>query len=530
MGGAAKRSSKRFIFLLAVAGYWVGLPVFLLFLSRELDVTLSIPLLPWGLVLPIGAALLFGSIVISSWCAVALYLCGGGFPLAFMPPMRLVREGPYALSRHPLYLVFTVYLLGLGLLVRSVASLAIIIPGFFLLWTAYAFLHEERVLARRYGNAYDEYKKNVPFFFRPQSSVPGPGIVFTIVYLLGKVIVRVLFSLDVEGEENLPRSGPYILLCNHASYLDPVFLVAASGRYVRFFTTGEMMRTGAGRWFFNAVGSIPTSRHRVDSASVRAFLTALKNDEIVGIFPEGERTWDGNPLPINPTVRRLLKRAGVPLVAAHVEGSYAIYPRWSAYPLPGRISVRFFPASSPDSVSDTLSHVSIPVAGRTRLPRSARGLERLIWACPACRTIGSITAGGHKIRCEHCHAEWSLDRSLRVHASDGTGVPLREFVSFLTKSDFFLDTEALASIGSVDLLVGGEDLSRVASGEVAYCDGALHVGERSFSLSEARIIRLEGKNRLDLGFAQDRRLRLVFHRDSPLKWERFLHAKLGIEM
>ncbi|MEA3239829.1 MAG: 1-acyl-sn-glycerol-3-phosphate acyltransferase [Candidatus Bipolaricaulota bacterium] len=520
---------KWLVFAATFVLYWVALPFVLVFLAMSLDLALSFSSISAMIAIPIGGILLLTSLILSCWCAVALYLRGGGFPLAFLPPVRLVREGPYALSRHPLYLAFTGYLLGLGLLVRSVASVTIIVPDFFLLWIAYTLLHEERVLARRYGNAYDEYKKNVPFFFRPRRNVPGPGIVFTIVYLLGKVIVRLLFPLDVEGEENLPHSGPYILLCNHASYLDPVFLVAASSRYVRFFTTGEMMRTRVGRWFFTAMGSIPTSRYRVDSASVRAFLTALKGGEIVGLFPEGERTWDGNPLPISPTVRRLLKRVGVPLVPAHVEGSYAIYPRWSGYPLPGRITVRFFPPFSPDSVSDTLFHVSIPVAGHTRFPRSTRGLERLIWACPACRTIGGITARGREIRCGHCHAEWSLDRSLNVHASDGTRVPLREFVSFLTESNFFLGRGALASIGPVDLLVGGEEVSHVASGEVVYRDGALHVGERSFSISEARIIRLEGKNRLDLGFAQDRRLRIVFHRDSPLKWERFLRAKLGLE-
>ena len=134
--------------------------------------------------------------------------------------------------------------------------------------------------------------------------------------------------------------------------------------------------------------------------------------------------------------------------------------------------------------------------------------------------------GGHEILCEHCHTKWSLDRNLRVHAGDGTSVPLREFVSFLTETDFFLGADTLASIGSVDLLVGGKELSRIASGEVVYRDGELHVGGSAFSVSEAHIIRLEGKNRLDLGFAKDYRLRLVFHSDSPLKWEQFLRVKL----
>jgi len=525
-----RRNSRRTLkLILATIAYWLALPVFLLFVSHKIDLALPVSLLRAGISLPLGCIVLLMSIVLSCWCAVALYLRGGGFPLSFLPPVRLVQEGPYALSRHPLYLAFTVYLLGLGLLVRSVVSVTIIVPFFFLLWTIYALLHEERVLVRRYGDAYGDYKRNVAFFFRTRRNVPGPGIVFTIAYLLGKGIVRVLFPLDVEGEENLPRSGPYILLCNHMSYLDPVFLVAASNRYVRFFTTGEMMRTRAGRWFFTAMGSISTSRYRVDSASVRAFLAALKSGDIVGIFPEGERTWDGNPLPINPTVVRLLKRSNVPIVAARIDGSYAVYPRWSGYPLPGRINVRFFAPSSSDQILEVLSRIRTNETGYTMFPRSARGLERLIWACPACRKIGGITARGHKIICEHCHAEWTLDRGMNVHASNGTSVSLREFVSFLSREDFFRETDTLSSVGKVDLFIGGEELSPVASGEVVYRDGSLHVGGRSFSISEARIIRLEGKDRLDIGFEQGHRLRLVLHRDSPLKWERFLHVKLGIE-
>jgi len=530
MGGAAKRGSKRFMFLVAVVGYWMGLPVFLLFLSREIDVTLSIPLLPWAPALSIGAALFLGSVVISCWCAVALYLRGGGFPLSFLPPVRLVQEGPYALSRHPLYLAFTAYLLGLSLVVRSPAGAIIVVPVFVLLWILYACLHEERVLVRRYGEEYSEYKKDVPFFFRARRKIPGPSIVYAIVYVVGKAIVHIMYSVAVEGEENVPLSGPCILLSNHASYLDPVFLVAACNRYVRFFTTGEMMRTRVGRWFFNAMGSIPTSRYRVDSASVRAFLAVLKAGDIVGIFPEGERTWDGNPLPINPTVKRLLKRANVPLVAAHLEGSYAAYPRWSSYLLPGRINVRFSAPSSSDQILEVLLRIRTNETGYTMFPRSARGLERLIWACPACRKIGGITARGHKIICKHCHVEWTLDRGLNVHASNGTSVSLREFVSFLSREDFFRKTDTLSSIGKVDLLIGGEELSPVAYGEVVYRDGSLHVGGRSFSISEARIIRLEGKDRLDIGFEQGRRLRLVLHRDSPLKWERFLLWKLGIKL
>ncbi|HDL86602.1 MAG TPA: hypothetical protein ENH11_09835 [Candidatus Acetothermia bacterium] len=512
--------------LISIVLYWAALPAALLYAATRLDHVLSFCSLPAIIVFPVGGVLVLASFILSSWCVVTLYLRGRGFPLSFLPPARLVREGPYALSRHPLYLAFSAYLLGLSLIVRTLSGVMIVVPAFTLLWILYALTHEERGLARRYGEEYREYRDEVAFFFHRHRDIPGPSIVYATVYIVGKAIVRLLFSVDVEGEENLPRSGPFILLGNHASYLDPVFLVAACNRYVRFFTKGEMMHTRGGRWFFNGMGSIPTNRYRVDSGSVRAFLAALKAGDIIGIFPEGERTWDGNPLPISPTVVRLLKRSNVPLVAARIEGSYAAYPRWSSYPLPGRIKVRFFAPSSSDEILDVLSRIKTNETGCTVFPRSTRGLERLIWACPACRTIGGIIARGHEILCEHCHTKWSLDRNLRVHAGDGTSVPLREFVSFLTETDLFLGADTLASIGSVDLLVGGKELSRIASGEVVYRDGELHVGGSAFSVSEAHIIRLEGKNRLDLGFAKDYRLRLVFHSDSPLKWEQFLRVKL----
>ncbi len=526
-----KSSLQRMLkFLLAALVYWVALPALLLFVAYKVDLLVSFSSLPAEVAVPIGGLILLVSVVLSSWCAATLYLRGGGFPLAFMPPKRLVREGPYSLSRHPLYIAFTVYLLGLSLILRSLSGIIIVVPAFILLWILYARLHEERGLVRRYGEKYRGYKKDVPFFFRSQRNIPGPSVVYAIVYLVGKAIVHTMYSVTVKAEEDVPRSGPCILLSNHASYLDPVFLVAACNRYVRFFTTGEMMRTHFGKWFFHGMGSIPTSRYKVDSASVRAFLAALKTGDIVGIFPEGERTWDGNPLPINTTVVRLLKRANVPIVAARIEGSYAAYPRWSSYPLPGRINVHFSAPSSPDQIESVLPRIRTNKTGRTVFPRSTRGLERLVWACPACGTIGGIAPYGSRIVCEHCHAEWTLDRNMQVLATDGTTVPLLEFVSFFSEKDFFGETDTLSSIGKVDLLVGGQDLSFVASGEVVYRDGALHMGERSFPLSEARIIRLEGKNRLDIGFAQDRRLRLVFDRDSPLKWERFLRrGKLDIE-
>ncbi len=530
------RSCNVFLVLSGVVVYWAALPAALLFGGMRLDRLLSFSPLPLGAALGVGVIAVAVGVIVSCWCAVVFYVRGGGFPLAFLPPVRLVREGPYALSRHPLYIAFVIYFIGLSAIVRSAASLIIVAPAFVTVCGLYALLHEERVLSRHYGENYLSYRQQVPFLFRLRRrgadlAIPGPGIVASLVYLVGKPVFRVLFPTVIKGAANLPQTGPAIVIANHACYLDPVFLVAAGNRYIRFVTTGEMMRSGIGRWLFTRFGSIPTSRYRADPAGVRGMLTALSDGEIVGVFPEGERTWDGGPLSVPDVVSKLLRRANVPIIPCRIRGSYAVYPRWSRHPLPGSIDITVFPPVLPPasaaSVSDALSQIAVSSDGRSRLRHSTSGLELLFWACPTCNAIGSIVPRGGVIACTKCNSEWRIDRRLHAHSEDGGVTPIVDLYAPLRNGEPFLDRHRLVSIGEADVSGGGQELRRITSGEVTYNNGVLRAGDFEFSLTQARSIRLEGKTRLDIGLDRGQRVRLLFHRDSPLKWEVFLNTEIG---
>jgi 1-acyl-sn-glycerol-3-phosphate acyltransferase len=431
-----------------------------------------------------------------------------------------------------LYVAFTIYLLGWGAIVGSVCTIGIVLPGFVLFWSFYALAHEERVLARRFGEDFSNYKRETPFFLRFRRTKSGPGILFSLTYLLGKVLFRVVFPMKVEGRERLPQTGPAVIVANHACYLDPIFLTAASNRFIRFLTTAEMMRTRAGRWLFTRFGSIPIRRYASDPGAVRKLFACLRGGEIVGIFPEGERSWDGNPLSIAAAVRKLLARLDVPIVPARIEESYAILPRWAKIPLPGRIRVCFFPPRIPpfskEDVTDILGLIAVQSDGQTRFTRSVTGIERLLWACPNCSTIGSITAHRQTIRCKSCQASWTIDRQLILCSADGSSTPLADISAVLSDGELFQAQRTLLSIGRVDLLRGSARLQLVASGQARYEGQELHVGSQTFPVQEIRSLTTEGNTRLDLGFGDGRRLRLSFLHDSPLKWQRFLGLQLGI--
>ena len=512
--------------------YWGILPWLLVLAGRQLDRLLVLPSLSVGLGLSLGSLSLAIGVIASLWIAVILYLRGGGFPIALLPPSRLVREGPYELSRHPLYVAFSIYLLGWGAIAASIGTIAIVLPGFIFFWSLYALAHEERVLARRFGEDFSNYTRETLFFLRLCRIQSGPGIVFSLIYLLGKVIFRLVFPMQVEGREHLPQTGPAVIVANHACYLDPIFLTGASNRFIRFLTTSEMMHTRVGRWLFSRFGSIPIRRYASDPGAVRRLFTCLRDGEIVGIFPEGERSWDGNPLPISETTKKLLARLDVPIVPARIEGSYAILPRWAKIPLPGKIRIRFFspylPPFSKGDVTGILGLIAVQSDGQTRFSRSAAGIERLLWACPNCLAIGAITTHRRAIRCRSCQASWTIDRRLVLRSADGSSTPLADIAAALSDGELFQEQRSLLSIGRVDLLRGSDRLQLIASGQARYEGRELQVGSQIFPVQEIRSLTTEGNTRLDLGSGDGPRLRLCFLRDSPLKWQRFLGLQLGI--
>ncbi len=518
------------VILANIISYWGLLPWLFLLVAKRIDQLLKLPVLPTETAVGIGVLSLFLGIVISLWATIALYLRGNGFPIALLPPSRLVREGPYSLSRHPLYLAFTIYLLGWGSLAQSIGFILVVLPGFVIVWGVYTLLHEERVLLRRFQGQYHAYRQETPFLLRFRHAHPGPGIVFTLLYVAGKLLVRLLFPITVVGRGFLPVSGPAIIVANHACYLDPIFITAATNRYIRFLTTAEMMRTFVGRHLFTRLGSISIRRYTTDLQAVRAFLFALKEGEIVAIFPEGERTWDGNPLPITAKVTKLLARANVPIIPVRIQGSYAIFPRWARFPLPGRITVRIFPPFLPPlsskHISSTLAMVAAQSDGKTWFRRPASGISQLLWACPICHEVGTIHTKGPVIHCQHCNNSWRIDRQLMLHSCNGKTDSVASLAASLKAEEIFKGQKSLSSYGEVDLLEGEQDLRLIASGKLQYQAGVLRVGSISFPVANARSLTIEGRNRLDIGLGQRRRVRLRFRSDSCLKWQQFLRLEL----
>lgn len=81
-------------------------------------------------------------------------------------------------------------------------------------------------------------------------------------------------------------------------------------------------------WLAPRVGALPTRRYQIDPQAVRVALRLLDRGQAVGVFPEGERSWDGTLQPLRVGTIRLLLKAGVPVIPCGMVGTYEVWPRW----------------------------------------------------------------------------------------------------------------------------------------------------------------------------------------------------------
>lgn len=143
--------------------------------------------------------------------------------------------------------------------------------------------------------------------------------IFTIVpefmmRFLSWVFVRVLYRMRPHGiEQHVPDEGAALIVCNHVSYMDALILSASVPRPIRFVMYYRIFNIPVMSWIFRTAKAIPIAGAREDPELMRKAFdeidAALAEGELVGIFPEGALTKDGQIAPFKSGVEHILERA-----------------------------------------------------------------------------------------------------------------------------------------------------------------------------------------------------------------------------
>ena len=158
-------------------------------------------------------------------------------------------------------------------------------------------------------------------------------------------LVRLLWPLigrlEVEGMEKIPEQGPFLLIANHQSYLDPILIQAILHRPMYTMAKSTEFSNPVIGAMLKRLKSFPVRRFEIDPQAVRIVLRHLEAGRGVGIYVEGERTWTGLLQPPRLGTVRLVLKAGVPVIPCGISGAYEVWPRWHGRIRRGTVSIRF---------------------------------------------------------------------------------------------------------------------------------------------------------------------------------------------
>ncbi len=146
------------------------------------------------------------------------------------------------------------------------------------------------------------------------------------------ILLRVVYRVRVSGQENLPHEGPALLIGNHVSYLDAIVVGLSTGRRpARFAVYDSFMKMPGFGQFLRLFNAIPISPTRSKDA-IRAMAGALKEGDLVGIFPEGQITRHGHLSELKKGFELIARQADAPVVPVWLDqlwGSIFSYERGS---------------------------------------------------------------------------------------------------------------------------------------------------------------------------------------------------------
>ena len=164
-------------------------------------------------------------------------------------------------------------------------------------------------------------------------------------WVIGPLLTTV-FRPWVKGLENVPRTGPLIVVCNHLSFVDSVFLPLMIDRQMAFlaksdYFTGKGIRGWFIRFFMTSAGQLPIDRSggKASEASLNAGLQVLAEGGVLAIYPEGTRSPDGRMYRGRTGVASIILEAHVPVIPAAVIGTEKVMPLGSNIPKVHRVGV-----------------------------------------------------------------------------------------------------------------------------------------------------------------------------------------------
>ncbi|MDA3850120.1 MAG: lysophospholipid acyltransferase family protein [Spirochaetaceae bacterium] len=242
-------------------------------------------------------------------------------------------------------------------------------------------------------------------------------------------ILRLLFNVHYQVDKDVRRvirKGCIVLPVHTISY-DPILIACGLRRPVHWVATEAIFRKKLlGAFMRDCCGSIPKTKNRSDMEMLKMLQAYASMNRPVGIYPEGQQTWDGKGLSPMAGTDKLIRFLKLPVVFVNTEGGYLTLPRWTKKARKNRILYRARVGITAEEVKtikvteirrrldEFLDYNDYEMQKQRKIPlkskKRAEHLELTLFTCPSCKKLGSLISKGNNLSCSHCNYSADVDK------------------------------------------------------------------------------------------------------------------------
>lgn len=161
--------------------------------------------------------------------------------------------------------------------------------------------------------------------------------------LIAVPLIWLYHRMSVYGKHHIDKNQHYVVVGNHISHLDPVYIAAYYPKTLHYMAKKELFKGKFLKWLLEHVGAFPVNRDAADLGAVKKALKFLKEKESMGIFPEGGRVdkWDEQALKQGAAFLAL--RSKTPVLPVAIFGTKQAKPRGKSFIRPVKVRIMYGP-------------------------------------------------------------------------------------------------------------------------------------------------------------------------------------------
>lgn len=245
------------------------------------------------------------------------------------------------------------------------------------------------------------------------------------------VFLYIKFGYTFKTAKNLPDN--YIILSNHTTDFDPLFLSVSFKNNIRFVASEHIARWKHAFKFIDYIFH-PILRYKGTNgaSTVKEMLKTLRNGDNVCLFAEGSRCWNGITAPFLPSTGKVVKNSKAALVTYKITGGYFVSPLWgNGKTRRGKISGAVVNVYTADELADmSVDEINTiirndlhedayltqeNIKSKYKSKRLAENLECMSYYCPNCNSLDTLRSSKNSVHCLKCNHSFTYDEYGILH-------------------------------------------------------------------------------------------------------------------